>query len=121
MERHESDVKRGTKIRAGVLSANALLLVSNGTALQRALRVTMLMSRHRGAWGKAPDVDTALGKIQSAILLDVRMMRTLFPDATIHRERIIGFIKSLIAIRSTTEKSPLVDQDAPTFDRSYGE
>jgi hypothetical protein len=67
--------------------------------MPESIRVRMLMGRHRGAWGKAPDLDTAMNQIQSAALLDMRMMRTLFPDATIHRERIIGLTKSLTAIR----------------------
>lgn len=33
------------------------------------------------------------------LLLDERRMRALFPDAEIHRETILGFTKSLIAIR----------------------
>ena len=62
-------------------------------------RVSLLMRRSRGRWGKAPDVDTAMRQIQSAALLDFRMLATLFPDATIHRERIFGLTKSLVAIR----------------------
>jgi hypothetical protein len=63
-------------------------------------RVSLLMRRPRGRWGKAPDVDTAMRQIQSATLLDFRMLATLFPDATIHRERILGLTKSLVAIRT---------------------
>jgi len=74
--------------------------------MPESIRVTMLMRRHRGAWGKAPDIDTAMSQIQSAILLDVRMMRTLFPDAAIHRERIFGLTKSLIAIRIPGIENP---------------
>lgn len=39
-------------------------------------------------------------QIQSAVLLDYRMLATLFPDATIHRERFLGLVKSLIAVRN---------------------
>ena len=63
------------------------------------VRVSMLMRKPRGHWGKAPDVDTAMRQIQSAVLLDFPMLLTLFPDATIKRERVLGMTKSLIAIR----------------------
>jgi len=46
-----------------------------------------------------PDVDTAMRQIQSAVLLDYGMLATLFPDATIHRERFLGMTKSLVAVR----------------------
>lgn len=62
-------------------------------------RISLLMRKPRGIWGKAPDVDTAMQKIQSNRLLDQRMMATLFPDAMIYREHILGFTKSLIAVR----------------------
>ncbi len=65
------------------------------------IRVSLLMRRPRGRWGQAPDVDTAMRQIQSAVLLDRRMLATLFPDATIHRERIFGLTKSLVAIRTS--------------------
>jgi hypothetical protein len=63
------------------------------------MRVSMLMRRPRWHWGQAPDIDTAMRQIQSVMLLDYRMLETLFPDATIHRERFIGLTKSLIAVR----------------------
>lgn len=69
--------------------------------MPESIRITMLMRRPRGAWGKAPDVDTAMRQIHSAILLDRRMYSTLFPDAEIHSERVAGLTKSLIAIRRT--------------------
>jgi SAM-dependent methyltransferase len=62
-------------------------------------RVSMLMRRPRGVWGQAPDLETAMRQIQSAVLLDYRMFATLFPDASIHRERFFGLTKSLIAVR----------------------
>ncbi len=63
------------------------------------VRISMLMRKPRGIWGMAPDVTTAMGQIQSNDLLDFRQMSTLFPDATIQRERVAGLAKSLIAIR----------------------
>jgi hypothetical protein len=67
--------------------------------MPESVRVSMLMRRARGVWGKAPDVDSAMRQIHSAVLLDRRMMTSLFPDAEIHNERVAGLTKSLIAIR----------------------
>jgi hypothetical protein len=67
--------------------------------LPESIRVKLLMRRTRGHWRRAPDVDTAMRQVQSAILLDRPMMSSLFPDATIHRERLCGLTKSLIAVR----------------------
>jgi hypothetical protein len=67
------------------------------------VRLSMLMRKPRGNWGKAPDVDAAMRLIQSNVLLDYRMLRTLFPDGTILRERLFGLTKSLIAIRDNRQ------------------
>jgi SAM-dependent methyltransferase len=67
--------------------------------MPESVRVSMLMRRPRGHWGKAPNLETAMLQIQSAVLLDYRMLATLFPDATIERERFLGVTKSLIAVR----------------------
>src|ERR1700693_501525 len=65
--------------------------------LPEPIRVSMLMRKPRGHWGKAPNVDIAMRQIQSASLLDVRMFGALFPDAIIARERVSWITKSLIA------------------------
>jgi len=70
--------------------------------LPESVRVSMLMRRPRGVWGQASDVGTAMLQVQSAVLLDYRMLSTLFPDAVIHRERVLGLTKSLVAIRDAT-------------------
>lgn len=70
--------------------------------MPESVRISMLMRRPRGVWGKAPDVATALRQIQSNTLLDRRTMATLFPDAEIERERVFHLTKSLIAIRHFT-------------------
>ncbi|MGH7154101.1 MAG: methyltransferase domain-containing protein [Acetobacteraceae bacterium] len=69
------------------------------------IRRRMLMKRPRGTWGKAPDIDTAMRQIQSNALLDISMVRTLFPDAEIHKENFCGLTKSLIAIKSGHDAS----------------
>jgi hypothetical protein len=71
------------------------------------IRLSMLMRRPRGHWGQAPNVTTAMRQIHSNTLLDLRMFGTLFPDATIHRERYLGFTKSLIAVRDATQETRL--------------
>ena len=43
--------------------------------------------------------DEAMTEAQSARILDVRQLSTLFPDATIRRERIFGLTKSIMAVR----------------------
>ena len=48
--------------------------------LPESVRVSMLMRRLRGNWGQAPDIETAMRQIQSAVLLDYRMLATLFPE-----------------------------------------
>jgi hypothetical protein len=70
--------------------------------MPESVRASMLMRRPRGHWGQAPDLETAMRQVQSAVLLDYRMLKTLFPDATIHRERFLGMTKSLIAVRQGT-------------------
>lgn len=52
----------------------------------------------RGWFRKGDDVDAA-GLAKEVRLLSVREMKALFPDCEIYRERVFGFVKSLIAIR----------------------
>jgi hypothetical protein len=52
----------------------------------------------RGWFRKGDDVD--VGKLVEEVrLLSVSEMKRLFPDCEIHRERVFGFVKSLIAVR----------------------
>ena len=41
----------------------------------------------------------AMGVVQDARLLDVGQMRALFPDAVIEKERVLGLVKSITAVR----------------------
>lgn len=59
----------------------------------------IVMARKCGFWEKAATYDEAIGILRSAELLTMRDMRSFFPDARIERERLMGFTKSLIAIR----------------------
>ncbi|HEX3538477.1 MAG TPA: class I SAM-dependent methyltransferase [Stellaceae bacterium] len=68
--------------------------------LPESVRVSMLMRRSRGHWSKAIDIDEAMRKVQSAVLLDFQMLSSLFPDGRIASEYVCGLTKSLIAIRT---------------------
>lgn len=50
---------------------------------------------------KQPDRERASARLDELRLLDATEMQRLFPDARIHRERIAGLTKSLIAIGPT--------------------
>jgi hypothetical protein len=63
--------------------------------------MTRRLIRHFSLWGwltkpQQADVDKALRALH---LLDEREMRELFPDAKIIKERFLGMVKSLIAVR----------------------
>ena len=63
--------------------------------------MTRRLIRHFSLWGwltraSQSDIDEAL---HTLILLDEREMRELFPDAKIVKERFLGMVKSLIAVR----------------------
>ncbi len=64
------------------------------------VRARMLMSRARGFYSKAADMDEAMRAVQTVYLLDRRQMQALFPDAEFKSERLLGLTKSLIAIRA---------------------
>jgi hypothetical protein len=63
------------------------------------LRARMLMRRNLGFFERCPSASAALEAVDSIQLLDAMMMRALFPDARLMRERIMGLTKSLIAVR----------------------
>lgn len=59
----------------------------------------IVMARKCGFWQKHDTVGGAVNAVQSAKLLDMRQMQTLFDDAEIIREKFFGFTKALIAIK----------------------
>lgn len=59
----------------------------------------IVMCRKCGFWERQDSVAGAVRTVQSAIMLDIRQMRTLFPDAELHKERFCGLIKSLVALK----------------------
>jgi hypothetical protein len=62
-------------------------------------RLRLVMSRRLGFWPRAKDVDSAMKQVQSAVLLDRRMYRSLFPDSDVRPERFFALTKSLVAVR----------------------
>lgn len=67
--------------------------------LPKPLRISLLLRFNLGNHRRAHNVDGAVRAIESARLLDERMMKALFPNATILKERLLFLTKSLIAIR----------------------
>ena len=59
----------------------------------------IVMARKCGFWKKHDTVSGAVGAVQSAKLIDMRQMQSLFDDAVITREKFMGLTKALIAIR----------------------
>ena len=68
--------------------------------LPRPAQVAVLKARACGFYPKARNVDEACDILAGASLLDAEQMAFLFPDGALKRERLFGFTKSLIAIRS---------------------
>lgn len=53
-----------------------------------------------GHWARAASTDEAVRTVESARLLNRKMMHSLFPDATVSTERILGLAKSFVAVKS---------------------
>lgn len=70
--------------------------------MPESLRYRMILRRDMGFMAKATSVADAVRSVQSAALLDLVQFSTLFPDAQILRERVLGLTKSLMAIRPVT-------------------
>lgn len=63
------------------------------------LRAEMLMRRDLGWVKREPELEEALQIVNGVKLIGRSQMQAIFPDATIHMERFLGFGKSLIAVR----------------------
>ena len=63
------------------------------------VRARMIMKRRHGFIGPEKTLTDAMLNVQAINLLNKRQMGDLFPDARIVHERILGFAKSLVAIR----------------------
>jgi hypothetical protein len=59
-----------------------------------------ILRRMRVGWSPPiPALDDAMAAVESAVILDARQFRSLFPDAKISFERFALFPKSMVAIR----------------------
>jgi hypothetical protein len=64
-------------------------------------RARLHMRREMGFFPMATKFSDAMLWTQSAVLLDVKQLKTLFPDAAIEREKFFFFTKSIMATSST--------------------
>ena len=62
-------------------------------------KIALLMKKERGFFPRMPTVDAAKRAIEHCELLDERMIKALFADAEIRKERFAGMVKSFVAIR----------------------
>ena len=69
--------------------------------LPESVRIWLMMRRDWGFMPRCASLEEAVRSVRSARLLDAAMFGSLFPDATIERERFLGMTKSLIAVRMT--------------------
>jgi hypothetical protein len=67
--------------------------------LPQQLQYRLLMRCNLGFGGRRQSVDAAMRGVQSTSMIDRRQLQTLFPDARIEHERVLGWTKSLMAIR----------------------
>jgi hypothetical protein len=75
--------------------------------LPEPIRLSITMRRSLGWSDRAATVAAGMDMLESAVLLNKRMMAALFPDATIISERLAGLTKSFIAIRSPVPQARL--------------
>lgn len=68
--------------------------------LPRPVRVGLVQRFKLGHWPKSSNVVDAVRWVESARLLDRKEFTALFPDATLHTERMLGMPKSFIAIHA---------------------
>ena len=75
--------------------------------LPEPVRLLAVLNFYLGFYDRAKDVDTAMQILEDAVLLDMRRMRALFPDARIIKETLGGVLtKSYIAVRNAGEIMP---------------
>ena len=67
--------------------------------LPESLSYRIVMLRKCGFYDRQDTVRGAMEVIQDARLLDLGQMRALFPDARIEKERFLGLVKSMTAVR----------------------
>jgi len=68
--------------------------------LPKPSKIWLVMQFGLGNWERAKNIHTAVKKVERIHLLNSKMFSALFSEAVIKKERVIGFSKSLIAIKS---------------------
>lgn len=72
--------------------------------LPKPLRISMVSTFDLGWHRRAQSLDDAVAAVEGSDLLTYRMMRCLFPDAVVHRERLLFVAKSFVAVRERASK-----------------
>jgi ubiquinone/menaquinone biosynthesis C-methylase UbiE len=67
--------------------------------LPKPTRTWLVLHFQLGHWRRANSIDEAVRTVESARLLNRKMLNALFPDAVVVTERMFGLPKSLIAIK----------------------
>lgn len=73
--------------------------------LPRALRIALVQRFKLGWMPRKPDYQQAKQEVDQIRLLSVTEMQTLFPDATLYREKIGGLTKSVIAYSGWNDRA----------------
>ena len=68
--------------------------------LPEQMRYRRLMKRDHGFTRRSETIDQAMSHVQRCVLLDKGQMRSLFPDAELMEEKLMGLTKSLMAVRT---------------------
>jgi len=68
--------------------------------LPRPTRIWLVMNFRLGNWSKRDTVDKAVSLVESARLLNKRMVKELFHDSNIFTERFLYWPKSFVAIKN---------------------
>lgn len=68
--------------------------------LPASIRASMMTRMRLGFFARQDDWHEAKSHVDSIRLLTARQVKTLFPDAAIKRERVLGLSKSIMAIKS---------------------
>ena len=67
--------------------------------LPEQIEARLMMRFALGVYGRSETLDVAMDRVQGTKILDRKQMRSLFADAQLLPERVLGLTKSLIAVR----------------------
>lgn len=69
--------------------------------MPKPIRVWMTLKFNLGNWPRSESIDQAVRAVESARLLDHRMLQALFKDSSIRKEYFLGLCKSLISVKKS--------------------